>query len=638
MNRRIFFAVLWLSFFAASVSADDLPEWSKVDDSEWALQSVTDYPDANAVVLFDIGRLEVETSGISFYRHVRIKILNDAGAEEAGDVKFWYWDGDKIKDLKAQTITPDGKKHEVEGGNIKEQEFGERRTKTFAFPNIVSGSILEYRYRNFNKRFTYLDSWRFHNDQYTKFSRIDLDLAAGFVYSTAFNNVPAPNRVAVEEFDKRTMVKTFIWKMENIPPLRDEPYQGALYNYLSAIRFQIIRYEDEWNVQNFISGWPDLGKQFSDNFLKDFTKRDKGLDELANRITSGAANTEEKARAVYRWVRDSIRTEPNETRYFPREKIEQLPIDRVGTSDEKNVLIVELCKRLGIDAWSTLITTRDRGIFNYEIYQLQQFNHVIAIVQVGEGGYLLDASNTYCPFGVLPPNCLVKGGFLIDGENSRVITINANPPQSTRTDEIHVSINDSGQVQCSTHTVLTGYFTVYYGKQLEKRDPEEFVNEIVLADLDAEYDLVSHDVNIDVDQLKLESSITYTSDELMETLDGNLFLGQPNLTFSANPFVDDKRFFPIDFTFPAFYHTVITYDIDTSYSVSEMPEKREMVAASLEFQRQSWLKEDKVTVESKFLIGEALIAPYSYFKVRDLFKEMETSNREQIVFVPKNAE
>lgn len=635
MVGRILFLSLGILSLGATGSAGDMPDWGKVSDSEWALQTIPDYPDANAAILFDVGKLEVTVSGISFYRHIRIKVFNEAGAEEAGDVTIWYWDDDKIKDLKAHTITPDGKEYKVEGSDIKEQEHGDRRTKTFAFPHIVPGSILEYKFYNFNKRFTYMDSWEFHNDLYTLLSKISLDLAGGFVYSTAYNNVPGPYRVAKEDFDKRTKVKTFTWQRENLPPLRDEPYIGALNNYLSSIQFQMIRYEGEWEVVDFVDGWPELGEFFTDKIIKPYVKKDKGLDELVAKVTSGISVPEEKIRAVYRYVRDSIRTEKDPDSYFSNEKLEELLNKRVGTSDEKNILIVEMCKSAGINGWPTLISTRDHGIFNYEIYHLRQFNHLLAIIQVGQGGVLLDASSKFCPYGVLPPQSLVKGGFLLEGLDSRAITINPSPPESDRLDHIYVTIDDSGLVRCSTHTVLTGYFSVYYGDKLEKNDEESFVKDILLGELDADYELISHELNLSIDELKLEATMIYTSPELVEKLDGNLFLSQPNLTFSSNPFVDDKRFFPIDFTFPGFYHTVITYDIDSAFEVTELPPKHELKASSLEYLRQSWMNEDMVTVESKFLISEALLSPATYVRVRNLFEKMEEFNREQVVFAPE---
>ena len=209
------------------------------------------------------------------------------------------------------------------------------------------------------------------------------------------------------------------------------------------------------------------------------------------------------------------------------------------------------------------------------------------------------------------------------------------PPKSFRVDRTNIKIDDSGLVRCSTHTTLKGYFTVNYGEKYETTEGEDFIKDILMAELKEDYELLTHHVTVAPDSQKMDVFITFTSPKLAESLDGNMFMGQPVFSFSSNPFALEKRFFPIDFTYPAFYHNVITYDIDSGYSVSELPKEIILNASKLEFQRLSFINDDKVVVDSKLLIGEALIAPELYTGVRNLFAEMERANREQVVFVPK---
>ena len=209
------------------------------------------------------------------------------------------------------------------------------------------------------------------------------------------------------------------------------------------------------------------------------------------------------------------------------------------------------------------------------------------------------------------------------------------PPQSFRVDRTHIKIDDSGLVRCSTHTTLKGYFTVNYGEEYETAEGESFIKDVMMAELEEDYELLTHQVTITPDSQKMEVFVTYTSPKLAESLDGNLFMGQPVFNFSSNPFALEKRFFPIDFTYPALYHNIVSYELDSGYSVPELPKEINLNASKLEFQRLSFISDDKVVVESKLLISDALIAPELYTGVRNLFAEVERSNREQVVFVPK---
>ena len=309
MSRRVYlFAVLLLCLSTTLTFAGDKPKWGKVTDAEWATPLPQDYPDANVIILFDIGEMEIEPNGISFYRHVRMKVFNDAGAEEVGDIAIWYRDGDKIKSLKAHTITPDGKKHKVEGGNIQKQEYDTYRTKTFSFPHVEPGSILEYRYRNLNSRFRSLDSWEFHNQQYTLTSQFSLTLAPGFIYSSAYNNIPLPFQEPTEETSALNKYKTFTWTMTNLPPLRDEPMSGAIYNFKSSLKNQLVSYQKGRQYTAFVEGWQDLGEYFTKRVIKKYIRKNKGLKELVASLTANAEDKDAKALAIYKFVRDSIRT------------------------------------------------------------------------------------------------------------------------------------------------------------------------------------------------------------------------------------------------------------------------------------------------------------------------------------------
>jgi len=636
MSRCVYLlAVLLFGISTTLTFASDKPKWGKISDAEWATPLPEDYPDANVIILFDIGEVEVEIDGISFYRHVRMKVFNDAGAEEVGDIAIWYWDGDKIKDLKAHTITPDGKKHKVEGGNIQKQEYEDRRTRTFSFPHVEPGSILEYKYRNFNKRFSSLDSWEFHNQQYTLSSQFSLTLAPGFIYSSAYNNIPLPFQEPTEEINVLDQYKTFTWEITNLPPLRDEPMSGAIYNFESSLKNQLVSYTSAYQYVAFVEGWQDLGEFFTDKFTKKFIRKNKGLKKLVTSLTADAADEDSKALALYNFVRDSIRTTKADGNdwLFP-DNVEKTLQTREGNERGKNVLLVAMCREAGFQSWPVLITTSDYGVFSPKLYQLSQFNHIIAIINYSDGGAIVDASSQFCPFGVLPPTRLVSGGFLLDGKQSRIITIKPSAPSSYRLDNHYVTIDDSGLVHCSTTITLSGYFTDRYGNQIETTEEKDFIEDVLLADLDVEFDLIDYGIEQKREAQVIEVYVTYTSKGLVETLDGNLFFTQPTLVLNSNPFVDEKRFFPIDFQFPCTYHTKTSYTIPSKYSPADMPKDINSKTSILNFYRVSFVDSFNVTIESRLVISSTLVGPIYYKGIRRIFEEIEQANKEQIVFAP----
>ena len=82
----------------------------------------------------------------------RIKIFTERGREKESKIDIPYLTGTKIKDVAARTIKPDGSIVELAKEDILEKTVvkvsGVRlRTKSFAFPGIEIGAIIEYKWK-----------------------------------------------------------------------------------------------------------------------------------------------------------------------------------------------------------------------------------------------------------------------------------------------------------------------------------------------------------------------------------------------------------------------------------------------------------------------------------------------------------
>ena len=94
-------------------------KFGKVEDEHWQIGPPTDYPEADAIIIFDKADLVVGREKVVIDYHMRIKILTQAGIEDVGEWEISYYkEYDKLKGFKAHTITPDGKKHKVEKNAI----------------------------------------------------------------------------------------------------------------------------------------------------------------------------------------------------------------------------------------------------------------------------------------------------------------------------------------------------------------------------------------------------------------------------------------------------------------------------------------------------------------------------------------
>ncbi len=614
--------------FSGTVQAE---KWGEVTDAEWQLQPPADYPEANAVVIFDVGEMKVTIDGIDFTRHVRIKVFNAQGADDVGDIVVGYRDKDKLKGLKAQTITPDGKKHEVSGGSIHSRESENTKEKAFSFPAIEPGSILEYRYENVNDRFTALDPWYFQSDLYTLTSSFTLMLAPGFTYSSLARNIPSFEQEPKVDNNAMSKDRSFTWTRTDLPPVTEEPYMSAARDYLSSLYCQLVSYESSYQKANFITGWPDLGEIYT-NYVEDFAHSDDGVKELVASITDpGAPKKEVNARAIYKYVAKEVRTK-NTGEYWSHDNLGKMLADKFGTSDEKNVLLVKMLREAGIEAWPVMISSRDHGVFNPDLYQITQFNSVIAYAVVDSIGIFLDASNRFCPYGSLPANTMTNGGLLLDGKNSEVVRLFASLPKCYRIDATSIEIDTSGKAHCTSTVGLTGYFTSIYGSLYDSEEPEDFVKKRFAGRVSDDYQLGDYSFDFDTTNNQCKLNIAYTANDLTESLDENLLVTPTAYYFNKNPFTLKQRAFPVDFDFPFTYQNIVSITCDGDYRARQLPVDTTFEIDGATFERQTVADSGMVTITCKLAVVDPKFSPTKYGALRQFFTSVEEVENQKVVF------
>ena len=310
-SRSIGFNFTFLVMFMISItfcSGVMAAKFGKISDKEWAQSAPADYPEANAIVLFDVADMNVTKKEIFINRHVRIKILNTGGVDEVGEQMIKYYEKyDKIKNLKAHTITSDGKKNKVKKDAIFTKSAGKWRNMTFTFPQLEAGCIVEFKYVVVSKRYFYLTPWYFQSNIYTIKSEYKVTLESGFNYDVTYQNIPRPLREPKieERHDVRSQqkrkIQTYVWTMTNLLPIKDEPYMSAKENYLSALKFRITLFENAYVYFDYRQKWPELGKETQQR-IDEYNNKKPELKKIAEDLTKNLASSRDKAEAIYDYV------------------------------------------------------------------------------------------------------------------------------------------------------------------------------------------------------------------------------------------------------------------------------------------------------------------------------------------------
>jgi transglutaminase-like putative cysteine protease len=589
-------------------------------------------PDADAVVIFDIGRLKVTTSQITLERHVRTKVFRKDVADDVTSIEIPYYDGDKLKGFKAHTITPDGERHDVEDKFKKEDDF--RRVLTFAFPAVTDGCMLEYKYKQVHERYSYLDPWYFQGPAFTILSRFSVELEQGFTYNAAIRNLPHQFREPAEEeivtTDRR--LTEFTWEATNLPPARDEPLVGAIENYLAALHFQLSSYRRGHVNYTFIEDWSDLGNVIADA-VEEFTGNPEKLIELTPKLTPEGLTEIAKARATYNYVRDEIENRDDEMALWENDGAEKILERGYGRAIHKNLLLVELMRSRGLQAYPLLVATRDYVRFNPSIHQLTQFNHILCYVR-GEGlNVALDAGECGVPFPNLPPYDLVDGGLLIDGESSEPIELTHPRRESgTRITSI-IDVHEDGSAICSTSIHICGHqltgFSEFLTDSLSRLKVADKLLENSTIDFETENSASFFDAAGDSLRVFAKLSLPGYAEQLGEHL-----LFSPCSMFQPdNQFEREYRLYPVDFRYPRYYRQEVDVRLPDQWIAADPPADVVHRIGGASYTRRTTLDSSSVLTVTSLEIGKQMFSVSEYPQLRELYDIATQSSTEEVMAV-----
>ena len=83
-------------------------KWGEISDTEWQITPPAEHANAGAIIIFDNGIATAELRGLDFKRHVRIKVFDENDIDNVDDILIEYYHYDKLHDVKAQILRPDG--------------------------------------------------------------------------------------------------------------------------------------------------------------------------------------------------------------------------------------------------------------------------------------------------------------------------------------------------------------------------------------------------------------------------------------------------------------------------------------------------------------------------------------------------
>ena len=604
ITRLSLLFVIAMPFF---LHAQKPMKWGKIPREDLQM---TEYPadtSAGAVVLADIGNIELDfTTGktrVVFTRHRRIKILKPSGFEW-GDVSLEYYaknQSEKLYALKAQTITPEGEKIALKRPDFHTEKVNDDwNRKTFSFPQVSEGCVLEYTYKIESYDFYSLPKWYFQDEipvRYSEltFSRPDFmdyvvlyqgelnidkssDHYMGNLYYLVVLESSPELHLGVSGSTYPLPVNVTVFKVKDMPAFKPEPYITTEEDYIASLQFQWRALIDPTDnrTQPMMSSWEQFAEKmyrsqsFGIQFSKSFWPYD--MAQAVKPKLKEAGSMRDTVDILYRHLQN--RMSLSKPRGVTIEKdLATLYMARKADGGELNLMLVGALRKLGIPAWPVLISTRSHGKVYRQYPILAQFNHTLAAAQIDGELLLMDLGAPHYPPGYLAVADLNYYGMLLDREHPRWIELPA--PKSE-----HICLGDFTLDE--EEGILSGTFTLHYKGYEALKQINDLKGNTDLRNYWQEA-LAEHYPSIEVDSVSMDelssmgdrfSTVIYCSlpDALIET--GPLTY-LPMITvplFTENPFSEEERKYPVSFPYPFKEKTVVSIHLPEGTQTESLPE------------------------------------------------------------------
>ena len=642
--------ILLMVFLYANVSAQkDVPAYGKIDKADLEMKECDFDNAAEAMVLFDVGEvfcnlnlnsLTNDYVNTELSRHVRIKILTDKGLDRA-NIKIRYYSDrnlEEIRNISAQTINMDASGNivytKVDKALIYRKKINKRLSEViFTFPEVKKGSIIEYKFIDYAANFYALKSWYFQKSIPVKLSRYTTNFPVELIVAAT-----QKGGLKVETQDKQDHRNIKTYTLRDIPALRDEAFITCDEDYMQQVVPLLKAVEIAGQPRkNLLHTWQEIIKELMEDEdfglqLKRNIPRTSDLDALLTKIT----DPYRKMVVIHEYVRKNMQWNDYDG-IWALDGVKSAWKDKKGTSGEINLILVNLLRDADINVHPMLVSTRENGRVNTGMAGIEQFNKVMAYVEIDKNIYVLDATNKYTPANIIPEDVLYSEGLVIEKLSTlewgwKVLWNKEKLFKNTTL--LMADINEKGLMTGVANIVSFDYSRLDRIPAL-KKGKQKFIDTHLNATTGITIDSLSVE-NEDIDSLPLKQHVNFTG---KTSSSGDYHYFSPNL-FSGlekNPFIADNRFSDVFFGSNQTYTIIGRFTIPAGFQFDELPKNIRMIMpdTSIIFSRLIQVTDNELSVRIQLDIKKPIYSVEEYPYFQEFYKKLFEMLNEQIVFKKK---
>lgn len=647
------FVVLFLVFGSSKAQMPDT--FGQLSHLEKQVNSYEKDPTAYAVVLHERGDnyFKVIDRRIRLIKeyHVKIKILDDKGFDE-GTIRIpLRRSGSSVEKMtKLRAVTHNGvNQYNVLPAEIFEKDIHEYRSEqSFTFPKLQKGSIIEYSYTISSPFFYSFEGWDFQTHIPKIYSEFNASIPGNYVYNRALigtlkldiNDAKIKeNCFYIEGFAKAASCEVLKYTMKDIPAFKAEgEFMLSPNNYISRLDFELSEYKRfDGTTDRYTKTWQDVDQEFrSDKDIGRQLTKNGYFEKNVPESLFVEVDPLKKAQQIYAFVKNHY-TWTAEYGIYGKARVKDAFEAKKGNVSEINMSLINLLNAANIKSNVLLLSTRNEGLPKKIHPVMSDFNYLIAKAEINGKDYLLDATDKYTPFDMLPFRALNHYGRVMDFKNeSYWYTIK---PESKNLYQVRANLKFNIEEQKAEgifDVVTMGYNAINSNKVIDEYGKDEYMDAWE-KDITGGFKITSYEKNEErSDDRTVAQRFGF---EIEEILQGDMIYFNPFLIrfFNENPFLLEERNYPIDFGYRRHYRYQINMTLPEGYTVHELPEEQAVKlgesVAVLKFIHQQ--NTNQVSLSFDLALNSTYFAAADYGALKNLFKHVTDLQKNALVVLKK---
>ncbi|WP_299117898.1 DUF3857 domain-containing protein [uncultured Winogradskyella sp.] len=647
MKRLCFWILILLSF--VSFSQDDDQKF-KITRSDLEISVYDKDSTANAFVMHEKGISFVENKSFKLVTIIRrkVKILNKNGFNKANiEIPIF---GNKNGSEGVGNIK--GSTYNIENGiitktSLKKSEIyvdnkGGFSVVKFPMPNVQEGCVIEYSYTITSPFMFKFKEWYFQEDIPKLYSEYITSIPGNYEYNIKLvgfldfdsKESEIDNACLTTRAGGKASCAVTKYVMKDIPAFIEESYITSPNNYLSRLDFELKKTKSFYGkTTNITKTWKSAEKEFkSSNFFGKQSNKKKVTSNILPDSIKLLDKSIEKAKDIYEYVINNYRW--NGTYYNGNSTIREVKKDKTGNVFSINLLLKNILESQGFDTKPVLLSTRKNG-FATKLYPvISDFNYLVINLKLNNESYLLDATDSYLPFGELPFRCLNGYGRQFDFKNgSNWIDIEA-PNYSIHQYKFKLELAEDNTFFGNINSKTTGYPS-HNTRRAFFDNPENYYasyrEENPIIDINKHEVLTKQKNDLSFEEL---IEINHQPDIIDNKIYFNPFLIK---FFDENPFKLEQRTYPVDFGYKDIYQYSMEIDLKNHLKIVETPDTVNIAlpnkTGSAIFSTAA--KNNKLTIFFKIKFDKAIYEPEYYEALKSFMSKIVEIQNNTVIILEK---